>query len=148
MMLVVTGEMVVARGGVLLDESDHNATTAQEKKPQPISRMELQKDLMRFSQMFIRDITLKIYCLESQNASNTVRFVLSSGELRTVGTLLHITTGPDAVVNLLDMVIFVTLGRMAVENSWKPELLGKSKGGLPKFTGRWKKRSGPSPERC
>jgi len=105
MMLVLTGEMVFARGGVLLDESDHNATTAQEKKPQPISRMELQKDLM-------------------------------------------LTTGPDAVVNLLDMVIFVTLGRMAVENSWKPELLGKSKGGLPKFTGRWKKRSGPSPERC
>ena len=132
-MLVLTGEMVFARGGVVLDESDHNATAVQEEKPQHISRMELQKDLMRFSQMFIRDFTLKVYYLEGQNASNTVRFVLSSGELRTVATLLHITTGPDAVVNLLDMIIFVTLGRMAVETNWKPELLGKSKGGLPKF---------------
>ena len=132
-MLVLTGEMVFAREGVLLDESDHNTTAAQQETSQQISRMELQKNLMRFAQMFIRDFTLKVYYLEGQNASNTVRFVLSSSELRTVSTLLHITTGPDAVVNLLDMVIFVTLGRMAIEKSWKPELLGKSKGGLPKF---------------
>ena len=83
--------------------------------------------------MFIRDFTLKVYYLERQNTSNAVRFVLSSGELRTVNTLLNITTGPDAVLNLLDMVIFVTLGRMAVEKSWQPELLGKSKGRLPEF---------------
>lgn len=132
-LLVLTGELVFARRGVLLDESDHNATTAQEEKPQHISRMELQKDLMRFAQMFIRDFTVKIYYLESQDTSNAVRFSLSYGELRTVTTLLHITTGPDAVVNLLDMVIFVTLGRMAVEKSWKSELLGKNKGGIPKF---------------
>jgi hypothetical protein len=133
MMLVLTGELVFARGEYITDNSDGNAKTVQEEKAHQISRLELQKGLMRFAQMFIRDFTLKVYYLERENNSNAVRFVLSSGELRTVSTLLHITTGPDAVVNLLDMVIFVTLGRMAVEKSWKPELLGKNKGGLPKF---------------
>ncbi len=132
-MLVLTGGLAFAKGEYISDNSDRNPKSAQEEKSHRISRMELQKDLMRFAQMFIRDFTLKVYYLERQNTSNAVRFILSSSELRTVSTLLHIATGPDAVLNLLDMVIFVTLGRMAVEEGWKPELLGKNKGGLPKF---------------
>jgi hypothetical protein len=133
MMLVLTGELVFARGEYITDNSDGNAKTVQEEKTQQISRLELQSDLMRFAQMFVRDFTLKVYYLERKNASNAARFALSSGELRTVNTLLHITTGPDAVLNLLDMVIFVTLGRMAVEETWKSELLGEDKGRIPEF---------------
>jgi len=132
-MLVLTGEWVCAKGEYISDNSDRNPKAAQGEKSHRISRMELQKNLMRFAQMFIRDFTLKVYYLESQNASNAVRFVLSSSKLRTVSTLLHIATGPDAVLNLLDMVIFVTLGRMSVEENWKPELLGKNKGRIPEF---------------
>ena len=133
MMLVLTGELVFARGEYITDNSDGNAKTVQEEKTQQISRLELQSDLMRFAQMFVRDFTLKVYYLERKNTSNAARFALSSGELRTVNTLLHIATGPDAVLNLLDMVIFVTLGRMAVEETWKSELLGEDKGRIPEF---------------
>ena len=133
MMLVLTGELVFARGEYITDNSVGSAKVAQEEKAQQISRLELQKDLMRFAQMFIRDFTQKVYFLEKKDVSNAVRFVLSSGELRTVNTLLHIATGPDSVVNLLDMVIFVTLGHMAVEKNWNTKLLGEDKGRIPEF---------------
>jgi len=139
-MLLLTGELVFAKGGEYIsDNSDGNAKATQEEKSHRISRMELQRELMRFAQMFIRGFTMKVNSLERQNTSKAVRFALSSGELRTVNTLLHIATGPDAVVNLLDMVIFVTLGHMAVENRWDPKLLGKDKGGLPEFFRRIEK---------
>jgi hypothetical protein len=131
--LVLTGELVFARGEYISDDSDGNAKATQEEKTHQISRMELQEDLMRFAQMFIRRFKLEIYQLESQDASNAVRFGLSNAELRTVSGLLHIATGPDAVVNLLDMVIFVTLGHMTVEKSWEPKVLGKNKGKVPEF---------------
>ena len=132
-MLVLTGELVFAKGDYISDNSDSEVKAVQEEKSQQISRMELQSDLMRFAQMFIRDFTLKIYFLERKDVSNAVRFTLSIGELRTVNTLLIIATGPDAVANLLDMVVFVTVGRMAVEKSWDPKVLGKDKGKLPEF---------------
>jgi hypothetical protein len=132
--LLLTGELVFARGGEYIsDDSDGNAKVTQEEKPRQISRMELQEDLMRFAQMFIRRFKLEIYQLESQDASNAVRFGLSNAELNIVNGLLNIATGPDAVVNLLDMVILVTLGRMAVEKSWEPKVLGENKGRLPEF---------------
>ena len=132
-MIVLTGALVFAKGDYVSDNSDSEVKAVQEEKSRQISRMELQSDLMRFAQMFIRDFTLKIYFLERKDVSNAVRFTLSIGELRTVNTLLIIATGPDAVVNLLDMVIFVTVGRMAVEKSWDPKVLGKDKGKLPEF---------------
>ena len=132
-MLVLTGEVVFAKGDYVWDDAERNAKAAQEEKSPRISRLELQKELMRFSQMFIRDFTHKIYFLERKDASNAVRLALSTGELRSVNTLLHIATGPDSVVNLLDMVIFVTLARMAVKKNWDPELFGEDKGRIPEF---------------
>jgi len=131
--LLLTGELVFARGEYISNDSDGDAKTAQDEKSHRISRTELQEDLMRFAQMFIRRIKLEVYHLESQTASNAVRFGLSNAELSTVNGLLHIATGPDAVVNLLDMVILVTLGRMTVEKSWDPKVLGENKGRLPEF---------------
>jgi len=37
-----------------------------------------------------------------------------------------IATGPKAVANLLDMTIFVTVTRMALEEYWQPQVFGKS----------------------
>ena len=131
--VVVTGMLVFASMSYAAEKKDRKAEAAQEEKSQQVSRLELQNDLMRFAQMFIRDFTLKIYTLETQSASNAVRFALSQGELRTVNTLLTIATGPDAVDNLLDMIIFVTLGRLAIEKSWPSKVLGNDKGAIPAF---------------
>ena len=131
--LVLTAGLLFASWSYAAEKKDRKAAADQEEKSQQISRLELQNDLMRFAQMFIRDFTLKVYALETRSASNAVRFALSQGELRTVNTLLTIATGPDAVDNLLNMVIFVTLSRMAVEKAWDPNLLGKDKGALPAF---------------
>jgi hypothetical protein len=37
-----------------------------------------------------------------------------------------IATGPKPVANLLDMVIFVTVTRMALEDHWQPKVFGES----------------------
>ena len=37
-----------------------------------------------------------------------------------------IASGPNAVVDLLDMTVFVTVTRMAVEDYWQPKVFGKS----------------------
>jgi hypothetical protein len=38
----------------------------------------------------------------------------------------NIAAGPNAVANLLDMTIFVTVTRMALEKHWQPHVFGKS----------------------
>ena len=50
--------------------------------------------------------------------------------LATVTVCLTNATGPNAVVSLLDMVVFATLKREAVEKYWVPNLLGEEGRGI------------------
>ncbi len=112
---------------------DRKARAAQEEKSQQISRLELQNDLMRFAQIFILGLEAKFSFLVDRQQNNAMRFALSDGELRLVNKILTIATGPEPVVNLLDMVIYVTLAHLYVENNWDAERFGKDRGELPAF---------------
>ncbi len=112
---------------------ERKAQAAQEEKAKGISRLALQNDLMRFAQVFILGLEAKFSFLVDRQQSNTVRFALSDGELRLANKMLTIATGPEPVVNLLDMVIYVTLAHLYVENNWDAERFGKDRGELPAF---------------
>ncbi len=133
--------VVLACAAVLLPQEgfctskreERRARAAQEEKAKGISRLALQNDLMRFAQVFILGLEAKFSFLADRQQNNTVRFALSDGELRLVNKILTIATGPDPVVNLLDMVIYVTLAHLYVENNWDAERFGKERGELPAF---------------
>jgi len=133
LMVALSGEGVLAKGDTVSGNSGRDGEVAQEENPKQMSRMELQADLMRFAQTFVRGFTQKIRSLERQGFSKKLRFEISSAELRTINILVDIATGPDAVDNLLDMVVFVTLSRAAVEKRWGIEILGKNKAGIETF---------------
>ena len=48
----------------------------------------------------------------------------------TISVSITNSTGPNAIVSLLDMVVFATLKREAVENHWVPTLLGEEGSGI------------------
>jgi len=137
---LVIGAVMISMAAFLLPpmsraagKKGRKAKAAQEGKPQQISRLELQNDLMRFAQIFILGFQAKLFPLVNGNDNNAVRFALSDGELRLVNNMLAIATGPEPVVNLLDLVVYVTMTRMYVENNWDASRLGKDRGELPAF---------------
>ncbi len=123
------------------------ARDAQKKKTQEVSRLGLQNDQLRFAQIFILGLQAKMSFRVERQQDNAMRFALGGGELCLVDNMLTTATGPEPVVNLLDMVIYVTLARLYVYNNWDAKRYGKGRGELSAFFGAGRRdgQTGPEP---
>ena len=59
-----------------------------------------------------------------------------------------IVSGPNAVANLLDMTVFVTVMRMALEDYWQPKVFGDSALPCLNIPGAPRPKSGGWPAPC
>ena len=87
--------------------------------------MEVQQTLMRFSDEYL---VTTVYGLEKLRRGTNA---LDPAELLRWKILLgseicSIASGPNAIANLLDMTVFVTVTRKAVEDYWQPKVFGES----------------------
>ncbi|EFK10824.1 conserved hypothetical protein [delta proteobacterium NaphS2] len=133
LVIVLSGEVGLAKKNYVSENSGGDTAVAEQEKPGQMTRVELETALMRFAQTFIRGFTKKVRSLEDHELNKKIRFEISRAELRTINIMIDLVTGPDAVDNLLDMVVFVTLSRTTVEKRWDTKVLGKDKGGIPEF---------------
>jgi hypothetical protein len=83
-----------------------------------IGRLELQHDVMRFAESYINAILGQTFLIQTHDLSPKLRSRIRSLEHNAVVNAVNIAIGPDPVVNLLDMVVYVTLSRMSTEKSW------------------------------
>jgi hypothetical protein len=103
-----------------------NAVTpgSPEKPPEP-DPVEVQQTLMRFSDEYL---VTTVYGLEKlrrgTNALDPVE--LLRWKILLGSEICAIASGPNAVANLLDMTVFVTVTRKAVEDYWQPKVFGES----------------------
>jgi hypothetical protein len=84
-----------------------------------LAAQELQETVQRFTTQFADRITQAMDTLERASPPG-VRDEALRKNLLYVSSALEIATGPDPVVNLLDMVVFVRLCRTALERHWIP----------------------------
>ena len=87
--------------------------------------VEVQQMLLRFADEYTTRMVFGIDKLQrGTNAPDTAEILRWKITLAT--ETCSIATGPKAVANLLDMVIFVTVTRMALEDHWQPKVFGES----------------------
>lgn len=90
-----------------------------------IDPVELQQQMMRFADQFAAGLVASADQL--RRGTNTLdRVELEKWKLTHVGDILAIASGQNALANLLDMLVFTTMARTAVEEYWLPKVYGDS----------------------
>lgn len=88
--------------------------------------VELQSQLLRFSDNAIESLNLAIGKLQRENDQDTRRRTLLWRRITTTKDILAVATGANTNANLLDMVILASLNRMNAEDYWIPKYYGES----------------------
>ena len=101
------------------------AVTPGKQDKNAVDPVEVQQTLLRFADDFSAGMTV---CVDNlQRGTNALdRAEVLQWKIALGTETCSIASGPNAVANLLDMTIFVTVTRAAVEEHWLPEVFGES----------------------
>jgi len=99
-------------------------TPGPKEKPAP-EAMEVQQNLLRFAEEFAAAMIIDAEKLRRGTNPLTLAELLPR-KIALTTEICSIASGPNAVANLLDMTIFVTVTRMALEEYWQPKVYGDS----------------------
>jgi hypothetical protein len=93
-----------------------------------MTREELEDHVRRFSDRYFTRIALATAVV--RNATSDVRIDRLMHDWKTVShaAIVEVAIGPNAVTNLLDMMVLTRLSRLVVESYWVPEYLGEEFG--------------------
>jgi hypothetical protein len=101
------------------------AVTPGKKSGKAADPVEVQDNLLRFTDAFTMRTILGIERLRhgtnEVNAAEVLQWKIAFTSETT-----SIASGPNAIANLLDMTVFVTVMRMALEEHWQPNIFGES----------------------
>ena len=97
------------------------------KDPSAVDPVELQQNLLRFADEF--SIRMMIGVEKLRRGTNALSPSETLQWKSAFGTeTCAIVSGPNAVASLLDMTVFVTVVRAALEEHWQPKAFGESAG--------------------
>jgi len=101
------------------------AITPGKKGKPPIDPVEIQQTLLRFADEYLTQMAVGTDRLRrgtnAPDRAEILRWKTSLGS-----QICSIASGPNAVADMLDMTIFVTVTRMSLESHWKPNVFGDS----------------------
>ncbi len=101
------------------------AITPGSRDNKAVDPVEVQQQLMRFSDEFSTRMTLGIDKLrhgtDALDPAEALQWKIAIGT-----ETCSIASGPNAIADLLDMTVFVTMTRMALEENWMPKDFGES----------------------
>ncbi len=121
--------LTVLPGGTLSFSAEPEAEVASipeeaQEGPGGITRAQLRHEVMRFSRSFLAQVNQAADAIEKHSLTPQARLAAHQGKLMYGASSLDIAIGPNPEVNLLDMVVFVTLARIVVEEYWVPQVFG------------------------
>lgn len=93
-----------------------------------IKREQLAVEIMRYADRYSGRMALEAEQIRNKARSPELRRFATGLALLTQKSSLDIAIGPNAVENLLDMLVLATLTRIEAENYWVPEVLGPELG--------------------
>ena len=101
------------------------AVTPGKKDKNAVDPVEIQQKLLRFADEYsMRMISSVDNLRHGTNALTPAKALQTKIEIAT--ETWSIAAGPNAVADLLDMTVFVTVTRMALEEHWQPKVFGES----------------------
>jgi hypothetical protein len=102
-----------------------SAATPGKKSKGVVDPVEVQQTLMRFADEFSAQMIAGIDRLR-RGTNEVDRADALKWKIVIVTESCSIASGPNAVANLLDLTVFVTLSRLALESHWQPRFYGAS----------------------
>jgi hypothetical protein len=95
-------------------------------KPEPaVDLVDIQQSLMRFADEYSTRMTIGIDQLrkgaQALDPAERLRWKIAFGS-----AVCTIVSGPNEAANLLDLIVFVTEARLALEDHWQPQVFGDS----------------------
>lgn len=90
-----------------------------------ISQGELEDQLRRYADRFYTRVVLATHTIATDAATAAERLLMHNWKSVSVATIVELAIGPNAVTNLLDMMVLTTLTRQTVESYWVPEIFGE-----------------------
>ena len=113
------------RGVVDVPGQTVRAVTPGKKDVHTVDPVEVQQSLLRFADGYSTRMIIGVDKLRrGTNAPDPAEVLQWKIAIGT--ETCSIASGPNAVANLLDMTIFVTVTRMALEEHWQPKVFGES----------------------
>jgi hypothetical protein len=102
-----------------------SAVTPESKKEKPVDPVAVQQNLLRFADEFSMQLILGTEKLRRANDSFSAVETLQ-WKIAFSSETCAIASGPNAIVNQLDMTVFVSLLRIAIEEQWLKVRFGES----------------------
>jgi len=93
-----------------------------------IKREQLAAEIMRYADRYAARMALEADRIDEQATDMQLRYFATGWKLQARTAVLNIAVGPNAVENLLDMLVLSTLARYSVETYWAPTYLGGQTG--------------------
>lgn len=123
-LLLVPAACTFTPDGALNTDYSAKTATPYQDDAAPMTRLQLQYEVMRFTSRLTNSVqqgTLQIIAASDNNETRRAAVAL---EHDLVTNSIEIAIGTNPVVNLVDMVVFVTLARESLQNYWVPEVFG------------------------
>lgn len=125
LLLSLTACRVVQETASLPGKTVAVVTGGGKKKADAIDPIELQQTLLRLADEFTARTTIGIEKLRrSTNVLDPAEAL--QWKIALVTETCAIASGPNPYANVLDMTVFVTVSRAAIETHWKPNVFGNS----------------------
>jgi len=93
-----------------------------------MQRQQLQAKILRYGDRYTARMTLEADRILDKATTPELRSFATGWKLMCTTAVVDIAVGPDAVENLLDMIVLASLTREEVETYWVPEFLGAELG--------------------
>jgi hypothetical protein len=94
----------------------------------PIQRQQLETEIMRYGDRYAARMSLEADRIKAKATTPELRWFAAGWKLACQTAVVEIAVGPNAVENLLDMMVLASLTREEVETYWAPKYLGAELG--------------------
>jgi len=95
-----------------------------EGQARQLKREQLTVEIMRYADRYAARMALEADRIKEKASSARLRYFATGWKLQSRTAVLNIAVGPNAVENLLDMLVLTSLTRYSVESYWAPTYLG------------------------
>ncbi len=97
--------------------------------PTNVKRAQLEAEIMRFSDRYAGRMAAEMFRINEEDTSRDLRWLTQGWVVKSRTAVVTIAVGPNAVENMLDMVVLTSLTRHSVETYWVPKFFGEELGG-------------------
>jgi len=96
--------------------------------PANMKRAQLEAEIMRFADRYAGRMATEMFRIQQEDTKRDLRWFATGWIKNSRETVVDIAIGPNAVENLLDMLVLTALTRYSVETYWAPTFLGDKLG--------------------